>query len=215
MKSVIVCVCLLVYNLNYPAYGDTKSTCKCDVEGYYWRDYVGIIPTDAVPGGANKIAYIGQALNPSMNNHPAAILPGIINGNTKRMSYEYNGGDHSGTQDVKILCSAHPEQLQWVAVRAGDSLLTVNKDKQFVVGGHDTDHMMLIGRITESGNVLIGKLAVNIARNIFGSLYVTDSGRAWEEKGFYDVLVYDQTASISTPNQIVCNQRMIHINVFN
>lgn len=43
---------------------------------YYWRDYTGIIPSDAVPGGTdiNKVTtYIGQGFVKDQG-----IIPGII-----------------------------------------------------------------------------------------------------------------------------------------
>lgn len=208
----------MVYILNYYAYGEaTLLTRTYDIEGYYWRDYTGIIPSDAVAGGANShgvITYIGQTLNPSLDiNHPADILPGMINGNMKKILYEYAGAERSATEDVKILCSQHPEQLQWVAAKNGDSLIILNTDKHLIVGGHDSGRLLVIGRqITESGNVLIGK--VLITHNTFRKIYLTDGGKTLEE-GFYDVLVYHPTASISTPNETVCNQNTIHINIFN
>jgi hypothetical protein len=56
---------------------------------YYWREYTGIIPRDAVAGGANinnKQVYIGQAY---VRNH--GLIPGQINDGVKEIWVPING----------------------------------------------------------------------------------------------------------------------------
>ena len=47
---------------------------------YYWREYTGVVPPDAVPGGRDangQITYIGQAYSEGYGLMIAQIYPGV------------------------------------------------------------------------------------------------------------------------------------------
>jgi hypothetical protein len=65
------------------------TSCQDNAAHYYWREYTGIIPRDAVAGGANinsKQVYIGQAY---VRNH--GLIPGQINAGVKEMWVPISG----------------------------------------------------------------------------------------------------------------------------
>jgi hypothetical protein len=56
------------------------SFCQDSTVDYYWREYTGIIPRDAVAGGPNinsKQVYIGQAYVKNSGFIPAQINAGV------------------------------------------------------------------------------------------------------------------------------------------
>lgn len=53
------------------------SSARSDAD-YYWREFHGTIPEDAVPGGLDmdrKISYIGQAYSSGIGVYPGNIYP--------------------------------------------------------------------------------------------------------------------------------------------
>lgn len=67
--------------------------------GYYWRDYTGEIPPDALPGGTDingKPVYIGQIFNLRF------LIPAKIYEDDKTAYYEYGGKEHSVTDNIKV-----------------------------------------------------------------------------------------------------------------
>jgi hypothetical protein len=64
-------------------------SCQDTAPDYYWRDYNGIIPRDAVKGGANingEHVYIGQVY---VKN--AGLIPAQINAGVQEVSVPTNG----------------------------------------------------------------------------------------------------------------------------
>lgn len=75
-----------------------------NVEGYYWREYTGELPSDAVPGGSDKYGkttYIGQALHIFPPN--GKLIPGKIDADEKQMYYAWGDpGQHVVTKNIKV-----------------------------------------------------------------------------------------------------------------
>lgn len=76
-----------------------KSFLSCFVVGYYWRDFTGEIPSDALPGGTDisgKPIFIGQIFNLIF------LIPAKIYVNDSKAYYEYGGLEHSTTDNIKV-----------------------------------------------------------------------------------------------------------------
>lgn len=121
---------------------------------YYWRDYVGTIPLDAVAGGtdkAGKTTYIGQIFNKKFELLPATIYPGC---KIARAS-AYNQFRESDT-NVKILCSGRPQEFAWIPVKNEKAHLLT--DCSFVLGGSEVEQPLNLGRVNYDGQLIIGKV---------------------------------------------------------
>lgn len=67
--------------------------------GYYWRDFEGAIPSDALSAGldsSGKPLYIGQAYFAN------TIIPGKIYENDPVVYYAWGMGERTATGDVKV-----------------------------------------------------------------------------------------------------------------
>ncbi|KAF2881807.1 hypothetical protein ILUMI_24363 [Ignelater luminosus] len=192
-------------------YGKSITVYNChNIDGYYWRDYTGDIPKDAVLGGTDNrgmTTYIGQTLHPG-----TCILPGKISELDKKMFYEYGGLEHSAFEDVKILCSQHPEKLHWVAVKNKEPITNIPREKKLIVGGHDKGRLLLIGRLPlPTGKLAIGKVLVESEQ--FELIYVGNEGQGFFNGGPYEILVYDTTGSKSEDAD-GCDTKTININIY-
>lgn len=66
---------------------------------FYWRDYKGIIPKDALAAGydsENETTYVAQVL------HENLLIPGEINDSDKRAYYEWALQKYEATENVKV-----------------------------------------------------------------------------------------------------------------
>lgn len=66
---------------------------------WYWRDFAGVIPKDALPGGKDddgNAIYIGQVL------HNDCLIPAKIYENDRQAHYPYNGVENSISKNVKV-----------------------------------------------------------------------------------------------------------------
>ncbi|KAJ8920601.1 hypothetical protein NQ315_004740 [Exocentrus adspersus] len=198
---------VLVYNTNNP-----PITVRMNVDGvvskfsydYYWRDYTGNIPYDAVDGGwdvNNETTYIGQVFVKDHGIIPVTIYPGIteVTANIK--------GLHTLHSYIKILCSSSKQNFEWYSATSKDLHLQMI-NKHLVRGGVEYDLITNIGRILYQGEVKVAKVcgfAVGNAKLYFPA--------ETEEKGAdsYEVLVYNANNPPNTNNTNTTNMNMIPI----
>jgi len=183
MKTVVI---FITYVLHGMTAGDHRviTYCTGSVKDYYWREYRGIIPHDAVPGGTDKAGlpiYIGQAFVPSAGLLPACIYYGnttAIASAALKIHYVDNY--------LKILCSGSPEKLQWI--KTTKDQIDLITDCDLILGGVDYGSQENIGRVNYEGENRIGK----VIRKPLGhdGLWVYGNGT---ERKFtrYEVLAYD------------------------
>ncbi|KAF2895267.1 hypothetical protein ILUMI_10905 [Ignelater luminosus] len=125
-----------------------------DITDYYWREYTGVIPSDAIPGGTDRSAkrtYIGQMYSKSFGLLPATIYPGST-------SAIASGGGKSFSADtfVKILCSRNLDRYHWIPTRNQDTHLLT--DCHLVIGGTEAGYVLNIGRVNHEMQTVIGKV---------------------------------------------------------
>ncbi|XP_044253028.1 uncharacterized protein LOC123004000 [Tribolium madens] len=157
-------------------------------DGYYWKEYTGDIPPDALPGGKDsndEDLFIGQAYFHNDGLYVVQICPG-----TMTVSAGW-WGVKKATNDIKILCTQKPENFEWVpsTYTTFDEVLT---KKNPVPGGYDfinNDGIMHIGRIRYQEFVKIG--GIWSAKKDKSWLYF-DYYNTLKKIGLYEGLVYNE-----------------------
>ncbi|RZC33802.1 uncharacterized protein BDFB_010403 [Asbolus verrucosus] len=123
-------------------------------EDYFWREYTGSIPEDAVVGG-NDIngndVYIGQAYVKNEGLVVVQIYPGV------KEVYAPMKGIKKVDAYIKILCGPR-ENFYWRPVNSSNLHLSLI-NKRAVVGGHEDGMGQIgIGRVSHEGEIKIGKV---------------------------------------------------------
>jgi hypothetical protein len=137
---------ILLFSVSIPVFSKTFN--------YYWKDYFGEIPADAVPGGTDKnhqTTYIAQVYIPNHGILTTRLYKGSKSVTTSRY------GIHTSEQFIKVLCSDEPEKLSWVKTTAA-KLHTDLIGKHLVVGGTENGKILNIGRASYQGEVIVGKV---------------------------------------------------------
>ncbi|KYB25002.1 hypothetical protein TcasGA2_TC031416 [Tribolium castaneum] len=126
----------------------------CLQENYYWRQYTGDVPKDAVVGGQDinhKNIYIGQAYVQNEGLIVAQIFPKI------REVYAPINGIKKIQNHIKILCGPY-ENFYWASANSSKLHLQLI-GQHAVIGGHEDGHGVInIGRISYEGETKIGKI---------------------------------------------------------
>ncbi|KAJ3648004.1 hypothetical protein Zmor_019841 [Zophobas morio] len=151
-------------------------------EDYYWRDYDGTIPDDAVVGGQSfgHDIFIGQAYIRDEGVFPVTINPGVI-----EVAVPIKGVKRTDKY-VKILCGP-PANFEWVPANV-TNLHVVLLNKHAVFGGHeDSKGYVYIGKSTTKGGTQIGKINAFALGN---AKFFYASKDSENNLSVYDVLCY-------------------------
>jgi hypothetical protein len=154
------------------------------VRDYYWREYTGEIPIDAIVGGKDangKGIYIGQAYVHYEGLVVVQITPGV-----RRVSATMHGIKHIDKY-VKILCGSQ-EKVYWMSTNPKNLQLDLI-DKHAIIGGHGyCCGSTSIGRINYHGEVKIGKInSYSLDTPYF---YFNNNGVEEKVKTSYQILMY-------------------------
>ncbi|RZB38911.1 DUF3421 domain containing protein [Asbolus verrucosus] len=171
----------------------TMQSQSCD---YYWRDYNGMIPDDAFPGGKDKDGndiYIGQIYVHCYGLCIGPIFPG------RREVEFYCWGTNRVTNVIKILCTQRPDDLKWLTTNYSTfHLHTINKN--LVIGGYDGKaeqvHNYYIGRIGYDGMVQIGTADSLTAQTVY--FYFLHNN-----KEFYRIQTYESIHNPDLYNPVI------------
>ncbi|KAK4886675.1 hypothetical protein RN001_002946 [Aquatica leii] len=142
----------------------TKSSCRSNVTpknvtfkkvipDYYWREYLGVIPDDAFPGGSDKSGahtYIGQMFTKGL------LLPATIYQGSQTALASAGGISIRQENFVKILCTQSPGRYRWIPTE--NSKIHLLTDVHLVIGGTEAGYVLNIGRVNHEMNVVIGKI---------------------------------------------------------
>ncbi|KAF2896632.1 hypothetical protein ILUMI_09543, partial [Ignelater luminosus] len=115
---------------------------------YYWRDYVGVIPEDAIQGGTDDYGnptYVGQAYFEKFELLPVIIYVGCKSANATAYANEI-----TTDKNIKILCGKYKENFEWVATKNEETHLLTNRI--LIVGGYEVGQTLHIGRVQYSGS---------------------------------------------------------------
>lgn len=157
------------------------------IRDYYWREYLGVIPSDAIPGGfdkTNQRTYIGQ-----MFDSRFGLLPSTIYKGSKHLLASGGGSSFTADTFVKILCSPNHNRYKWIPTENSKSHLLV--DYHLVIGGNEAGYVLNIGRVNHESEIILGKVfghntpyrGLSIPYKSKESIYQS-----------YEILVYDYCA---------------------
>ncbi|KAK5641041.1 hypothetical protein RI129_009588 [Pyrocoelia pectoralis] len=171
-------------------------------EDYYWKDYEGKIPDEAFVGGKDangKPIYIGQAY------YYSKLLPAKIYENDNN-AYLAWGSEIKVSEHIKILCTPHPEQLQWVLTRKDKIHMLVNH--KFVKGGTEPYYDLYIGRAFYKLQTLVGSIKVAGRPSLNLGLHITSDG---QQKIVDDFEILTYTPKQNSTEIRHCNKRIVVI----
>ncbi|XP_018562464.1 uncharacterized protein LOC108904403 [Anoplophora glabripennis] len=153
-------------------------------QGYYWRDYTGMIPEDAVEGGHDKNnipTYIGQVYVHNFGISTVTIYPGKT---CVTLSVE----NFDVWNYIKILCSPFKENFKWVSADA-KRLHVQMTGKHLVPGGVEWNGLVTnIGRILYQGELLVAKVC---GFNVGNAKLYYRIGNGQKDTDYYEILTYD------------------------
>ncbi|EFA03860.1 hypothetical protein TcasGA2_TC013978 [Tribolium castaneum] len=154
---------------------------------YYWREFTGVVPPDALPGGKDadgRRTYIGEAYVHNHGIYVVQIYPGVKE--VEVPAY----GPKSASFNIKILCTEDPESFFWIKTSAK----TYEKDIEGlepVTAGYDgvgNSGVVNVGRIFYQGEVLVGDVTPYASRK--GNVQLWFPFRKMERAvNFYELLV--------------------------
>ncbi|KAF5292709.1 hypothetical protein FQR65_LT11177 [Abscondita terminalis] len=154
------------------------------LEEYCWRDFEGIVPTDAFLAGVDAVGkqiYIGQVL------FEDKLEPGKIYKNDKNIYFEMGNKEIVLNENVKILCTVLPHQFKWVPTDKNNVSLLV--EEILIRGGFEPSYYIYIGRVKTNSFVGVGKI---VCSDSCLAMYTTDNGTAKNFDSF-EVLTYSRT----------------------
>ena len=157
------------------------------IEDYCWRDYNGIIPTDAYPCGTDrkgKPIYVGQVL------YENKLIPGKIHHNDPNIHYEFYKA-YTANETIKILCVRHPERFEWIRVKYYE-IFHMNT-KHFFLGGFESGYDTYIGRAKSHGELTVGKVICSPTSCI--RLTTIENG-TWHDHDEFEILTYNPNAEL-------------------
>lgn len=183
---------------------DFSSTFPIESEyepAYYWREFNGKIPQDALPGGINSegvTTYIGQVFGRNL------VIPAKIDIVNDTVTYEWGYKEFHATDNIKILCARYPEQFQWLST--GHGYISQLKGKHLIIGGYEEGADIYIGRIQLDDELALGKV-INGSNQ--ATLNTTKDGKGTQHAAF-QVLSYNPTIS----NRKDSNDCQVVINIY-
>ncbi|RZC14261.1 DUF3421 domain containing protein, partial [Asbolus verrucosus] len=172
------------------------ACCPCDDENildYYWRDYNGIIPKDALSGGKDangKNVYIGQ-----IYVHSYGLFIGtIIQGQAQIQFSAYKLRTTDSSSVVKILCSSHPDNFSWM-LTTDKTLHADVTGKHAVVGGFNDEvkGQYYIGRVMYDRTSQVGPVISYFPGN--AKFFFVHKNKHFVDITSYELLMYDQAGS--------------------
>ncbi|XP_044252980.1 uncharacterized protein LOC123003961 [Tribolium madens] len=151
---------------------------------YYWRDYYGEIPDDALPGGYDRNlepTYIGQLFVLNKGLLTTRIYKG------QKCVTASKEGIYTSSEAIKILCSTQPEKFRWISSTASD-LHVESIGKHLVVGGYENGKILNVGRGSYQEEAIVGKVcSYNIGKALMYFPYKNEE----INMDSYEVLIYD------------------------
>ncbi|XP_030765224.1 uncharacterized protein LOC115889388 [Sitophilus oryzae] len=151
---------------------------------YCWRDYHGRTPPDAYSPGIDvnglKI-YVGQTFiveRPGV--YPTAIRPG-------KPIVASIDGPREASNFVQILCTRHAERFKWIRTDA-TKLHLIPRNYHPILAGIEEGNRLYIGRISNQGEMIIGKI---LAGHVGNALMWFAHNNSEKSASSYEVLTYD------------------------
>ncbi|KAB0792996.1 hypothetical protein PPYR_12616 [Photinus pyralis] len=130
------------------------------IEDHFFRDYYGLVPTDAIPGGKTEdggMTYIGQfpVLNYFEDLRIDLLTATIVKGELRAYGPYNNRTVYSDDVNVKILCAKYPTEYKWYSPTQSYP----PKCRYVTVGYEGTD--LFVGKATVGRQEVLGKIFSN------------------------------------------------------
>ncbi|KAF2879584.1 hypothetical protein ILUMI_26583 [Ignelater luminosus] len=189
--KLLILTCVLLY---------VSVEAKLYTEDYCWRDYNGVVPSDAFEAGFDKdgkTLYIGQVF------HEKIIVPGKIYAGDKNVYFEYFSVEYTSAQNIKILCSRSRNTLRWIATNHTQARNLVPHNT-LINGGYEEKCSTYLGRSKRRPGAEIGKVMCCEAETHCYGLYTTKNGKG-DLEGEFDILAYNDNNSDSSNDTININ----------
>ncbi|KAF5293550.1 hypothetical protein FQA39_LY03035 [Lamprigera yunnana] len=161
------------------------------VEEHYWREFNGLMPSDAVPGGADEsgeITYIGRFSIPAEYGQNVPSIHTLVA--TLRKGRNYAEAPYlsrtvysNDTSNLMVLCGLNLGRYQWYSPK---SLFPPNC--RLVIGGNEDGIPLYIGKAVEGNEKLIGKLFSNTSVHTSKLISPYKGGEITHET--FDLLTY-------------------------
>ncbi|KAK4874970.1 hypothetical protein RN001_014330 [Aquatica leii] len=161
-----------------------ENVLSADTDGYYWRDYIGHVPNDAIEGGRDiqgNPVYVGQAFFKDIGLLPTTIYKGSTN-----IQVTARGKVFTSNQNIKIFCSKSPDGYRWVPTTIDTMHLLM--DCVLLPGGTETNTTLHIGRAYHEMETQIGKIYPRFSEH--KGLALPHNGKEANYKSF-EVLTYN------------------------
>ncbi|KAF2883234.1 hypothetical protein ILUMI_22939 [Ignelater luminosus] len=131
------------------------------VPAYYWRDFNGLIPNDAIKGGKDENGedtYVAQFTTLAEYNVAKTKLhtvPAVIKKRSRYAFAPYAGRviHSNSTTNTKILCTSIERYYMWLSPGS-----TFSPNCRFVIGGNEDGFPMFVGRAKHNKEVVVGKI---------------------------------------------------------
>ncbi|KAF2890419.1 hypothetical protein ILUMI_15754, partial [Ignelater luminosus] len=162
---------------------------------YYWKDYDGTVPKDALFGGIDKR---GRPMYLARTLFEDKLISGKVFADENYIHFGWFD-EKKLTQNIKILCTKNTNNFEWIPTRLND--ITRLTGKLVVIGGFQSGHITYIGRISSNRETNVGKVICN-EKDCQG-LYVTKDGKEIHHTNVdLEVLSYRSDLAVSNANCI-------------
>ncbi|RZC33547.1 DUF3421 domain containing protein, partial [Asbolus verrucosus] len=167
-----------------------------NIAHYYWRDYSGKIPEDALPGGKDangNDVYIAQ-----IYVHDYGLSVGTIFQGKTEIEFSCYGIRKTDSNSIKrILCTEHKDNFRWLPTTS-KTLHLDTLDKHAVVGGYNgrDGRIYNIGRVMHEGSIQIGGITSGVIELAY--FYFVYNNKHFLTIENYEVLIYDNVYDVNT-----------------
>ncbi|KAB0794123.1 hypothetical protein PPYR_13743 [Photinus pyralis] len=141
------------------------SAIGATVQYYYWRDYTGIVPNDAIAGGVDshgRTTYVAQISVPAIQD-PTRLrveaIPAVLQAEKMSVYAPYNGNvisTNASSTSVKVLCAPNSIHFIWHTPST-----TLPHDHSYVIVGYESLSPVFLGRAQINNETITGKLNAN------------------------------------------------------
>ncbi|KAK5638648.1 hypothetical protein RI129_012943 [Pyrocoelia pectoralis] len=154
------------------------------VRSYYWKEYRGEIPIDAVPADTNKArnsTYIGQIFIQGRGLLPATIVAG------SKIAISIQGTMIKTDKNIMILCSKEQDKFTWRNAKVGEKQ-SLTACCPSVNGGVEWNEIINIGRVNREGETIVGPVFTNLDKG--NGLWIPHKGKEMRVMS-YEVLTFN------------------------
>ncbi|KAF5293549.1 hypothetical protein FQA39_LY03034 [Lamprigera yunnana] len=128
---------------------------------HFWREFSGLMPSDAIPGGADEsgeITYIARFSVPAEYRPNLSRIHTLVGTLRKGRNYAeapYQGRTVYGnvTSNLMVMCGQYSGRYKWYSPK-----FLFPPNCRLVIGGNEDEIPLYIGKAVEGNEKLIGKL---------------------------------------------------------